>query len=164
MVLGLYVILGSMSQAEDMSIVIDGYDILNTLECLPLTHARRRYIDKSFNFVEKRAFASINCAVGWLGTTTSLFCSMFAFLIEQATPTAVMCDLVAQTNGLCRLRKLGTGTLYLSPDCKLNGLPVVLITDAEMNHEKGQLSYVVSLVLDDLALGSIFNLLSCSFH
>lgn len=114
----------NIPQNDDMYIAIDGDDKLNMPECLPFTRARRSDTDFPLNAVERTAFVSINCSIGWLGATTSLFCSTFASLMQQAAPSAAVQDLICYANSLRRLKKLRTVTTYPTSGCEMHRLSV----------------------------------------
>lgn len=57
--------------------------------------------------IEKNAFTSLNCSIGWLGITAPPLCSELSGHVQQVAPTAIESDFIAQHNALNTLKGLG---------------------------------------------------------
>lgn len=130
----------NITQHDDMSITVDENDKLHDLETMPLTQSRRREYESQHNNVEKKAFSSENCSIGWLGATVFLLCSEFASRMQQKAPTATVKDFIEQVSGLRQLKHFETYTKYPTiNDSDNHRLSIVVFLDAGRQYDRCQL-------------------------
>lgn len=84
-------------------------------ETSPIPRLRRHRDNEMLKAVQKHAFMSVNCCVGWLGVNVS---SLWAFdnsSMEQRLHDVRMRDVIAQHNGLRQLKQYGTLITFPCP-------------------------------------------------
>lgn len=105
----------NLKQKEDATIIINANDKLNAMESYLLSRIRRQVVDDALPPIELKLFISLNCAVRWLGITSSLLCTEFASRMQQLTPQAKVEVILAHAAASRQLRKLGTSQIFTRP-------------------------------------------------
>lgn len=82
-------------QHYERAIKVNANDKLRAIEQYPLTRPRRLQYDHSLTAVEQSVHDSVNCSIGWIGSTASLFCAEFAIQFRQRMPNATVNDLIS---------------------------------------------------------------------
>ena len=148
-----------------MTISVDAEDKLSSIQPINLSRTRRRELTSPLTSIEQHNFASINSSVGWLGITTSLFCSEFASRFQQLAPCATVKTIIDQSRYLHTIQKLGSYSYYPRfDDNKDHCISLCVFCDAGRSLEAGQISTLSGLVFDDIAEGSMFHVLGWSSH
>lgn len=151
----------NICQMDDCSITVSCDERLMSIEPYPITRLRRKQIDEPLNEIELASFRSLNGMLGWIGITASPFCAFASSHLQQKLPNAQVRTLVAQTNMLRQLKKLGTVSQYKRPDTKGQlSISIMVFADAGRSNENGQLGFIAGLLIGPLAAGSVFHVLS----
>lgn len=154
-----------MVQHDDYTVSIDGVGKLYGIGTPSITRVRRRDVAASLSPAENELFASIKSSLGWLGITASLFCALFSSMFQQSAPNATLATLCNQSAHLCGLQQIGTYKLYCRPDESLDhSVSIIVFCDAGRSGDNGQICHIAGLLIDDLALRSIFHVISWSSH
>jgi len=154
-----------IAQDDDMSITIHGDEKLNALQSYPLSRTRRKEVSDALSAIELKAFRSTNSSLGWLGIAASPFCSFYSSYLQQKGANPTVQDIIAQTNILRVLKKLGTSISYKRPDTGKEFVPrIVMFADASRKSDTGQLCYVGGLMLGDLNSDATFHTISWASH
>lgn len=66
-----------IEQDETFDITVRADQKLNTLESYPNSRDRRRIMNERPNFIEQKAFNSLNSSIEWLGKETYSLCSFY---------------------------------------------------------------------------------------
>lgn len=85
--------------------------------------------------------------------------------MQQLAPTALVCDLVAQANGLKQVKYIGsTATYPCIPDMDSHSLSLRVLSDSGRNSDREQLCSVAGLLVDGYCKRSLFHILDWSSH
>lgn len=154
-----------MVQNEDYTVTIDGDDKLQDIGAVPLARVRKRESCDSLASAEQSLIASVNSSVGWLGITVPPFCALFSRLFQHCAPDATVSTLRNQASRLNQPKDTGSLTSFKRPNEQLgHERSVVVICNAGRTSKAGKLCHIAGLLIDKLAVDSIFHTISWSSY